>query len=147
VPTVRRSRTLPAPPAKVWAIVSDPRRLADWWPDVVRVEDVCGDAFTQVLSTTKGRPVRADFRVAESRAPTLLRWSQTLPGTPFERFFRAADTIIALEPAADGQTVIALAFEQRLRGLARLGGFMVRRAGRGRIDGALGGLEELLRVR
>lgn len=143
--TVCRSRTLPAPPPAVWAVVSDPRRLAEWWPDVSRVEDIAGDAFTQVLKTGKGRPVRADFRLVDSQAPELLRWTQSLPGTPFERFLRASDTVIRLAPAADGATRVVLAFEHRLRGLSRLGAFMVRGAAKRRLDAALNGLDAVLR--
>lgn len=60
------SRTLRASPDEVWAVVGDPHHMPRWWPRVLRVECVEDDGFTQVLTTDKGRPVRADFRVLDS---------------------------------------------------------------------------------
>ncbi|MGI9100429.1 MAG: SRPBCC family protein, partial [Solirubrobacteraceae bacterium] len=82
---VRRSRTLRASTHELWAIVGDPHHLPRWWPRVTRVECVDDDGFTQVLQTTKGRPVRADFRVVRSSAPTLSWWGKELARTPFAR--------------------------------------------------------------
>ena len=85
MPTVRRARTLGATPEEIWAIVGDAYHLPRWWPRVTRVEGVAGDAFTQVLTTGKAVPVRADFRVVESAQPSVRRWEQQLANTPFER--------------------------------------------------------------
>jgi len=155
VPTVRRARTLGATPEEIWAIVGDAYHLPRWWPRVMRVEGVEGDAFTQVLRTDKGVPVRADFRVVESAAPTVRRWEQQLANTPFERILTASAVEVRLERAGGGGegegaeqgagTRVAITLAQRLRGLGLLGGFMVRSAGRKQLDGALDGLEALLR--
>ena len=90
MPTVRRSRTLRATPEEIWAIVGDAYHLPRWWPRVTRVEGVEGAAFTQVLTTAKGVPVRADFRVVESEPPAVRRWEQQLANTPFERILTAS---------------------------------------------------------
>jgi uncharacterized protein YndB with AHSA1/START domain len=151
VPTVRRSRTLGATPEEIWAIVGDAYHLPRWWPRVTRVEGVEGDAFTQVLRTDKGVPVRADFRVVESAPPAVRRWEQQLANTPFERILTASAVEVRLERAGEGGgaaaggTRVAITLAQRLRGLGLLGGFMVRSAGRRQLDGALDGLERLLR--
>jgi uncharacterized protein YndB with AHSA1/START domain len=149
VPTVLRSRTLRATPEEVWAIVGDAYHLPRWWPRVTRVEGVEGDAFTQVLTTAKGVPVRADFRVVESAVPAVRRWEQQVANTPFERILTASSVEIRLERAGGGAgapaTRVAITLAQRLRGLGLLGGFMVRSAGRRQLDGALDGLETLLR--
>lgn len=142
--TVRRSRTLRATPDEVWAIVGDAYHLPRWWPRVTRVEGVEEDAFTQVLTTAKGAPVRADFHVLESAAPRLRRWAQQLVNTPFERVLAQSEVEVRLEPAGEAGTRVALALAQRLRGLALLGSFMVRRAGRRQLDDALDGLEALV---
>ena len=142
--TVRRSRTLRATPDEVWAIVGDAYHLPRWWPRVTRVEGVEEDAFTQVLTTAKGAPVRADFHVLESAAPCLRRWAQQLVNTPFERVLAQSEVEVRLEPAGEADTRVALALAQRLRGLALLGSFMVRRAGRRQLDEALAGLEALV---
>jgi uncharacterized protein YndB with AHSA1/START domain len=147
MPTVRRARTLSATPEELWAIVGDAYHLPRWWPRVTRVEGVEGEAFTQVLTTAKGVPVRADFQVVESAAPAVRRWEQQLVNTPFERILTASSVEIRLERAGDAATRVAITLAQRLRGLGLLGGVMVRSAGRRQLDGALDGLEALLRPR
>jgi uncharacterized protein YndB with AHSA1/START domain len=140
---IRRSRVVPAAPEELWPTVADPYHLPRWWPRVERVELVQADGFTQLLRTDKGRSIRADFRVVQSRRPELRRWRQEVAGTPFEGILASAETEVRLEPAGDGATRVTLVSEQKLRGMARLGGFMVRRAARRALDGALDGLEHL----
>ena len=144
MPTVRRSRTLPASPHDLWAIVGDARHLPRWWPRVTRVEGVDGAAFTQVLTTAKGVPVRADYRVVESAAPSVRRWEQQVLNTPFERILASASVEVRLEPVGEGATAVSLTLVQHMRGLGALGGFMVRSAARRQLDGALDGLEALV---
>ena len=144
MPTVRRSRTLRATPEEIWAIVGDAHHLPRWWPRVTRVEGVEDEAFTQVLTTAKGVPVRADFLVRESVAPRVRRWAQQLVNTPFERVLAESQVEVRLEPAGDAGTRVAMALVQRVRGLAVLGSFMVRSAGRRQLDEALDGLEALV---
>lgn len=144
MPVVTRSRQVAAAPEDVWRLVGDPYHLPRWWPKVARVEAVAGGRFTEVLQGTRsGRSVRADFRIDEKRKGELLRFSQELDGSPFERVLREARTEIAIEPAGTG-TRVSVTHRQRLRGLSRLGGFMVRRATRRLLDEALAGLEDTL---
>ena len=144
MPTVRRSRTLRATPEEVWAIVGDAYHLPRWWPRVTRVEGVDDEAFTQVLTTAKGVPVRADFQVVESAAPRVRRWAQQLVNTPFERVLARSEVEVRLEREGDAATRVAMSLVQRLRGIALLGSFLVRRAGRRQLDAALDGLEALV---
>jgi hypothetical protein len=111
---------------------------------VTRVEGVEGDAFTQVLTTSKGVPVRADFRVVESAAPRVRRWRQQLVNTPFERVLATSEVEVRLEPEGDAATRVAVSLVQRLRGMALLGSFMARSAGRRQLDDALTGLAALV---
>jgi uncharacterized protein YndB with AHSA1/START domain len=144
MPTTVRSRQLAASPDDVWRVVGDPYHLPRWWPRVARVEAVAGGKFTEVLQGSRsGRSVRADFRVDEKRKGQLLRFSQELAGSPFERVLKEAETEIAIEAAGSG-TRVAITLRQRLRGLSRLGGFMVRRATGRILDEALDGLEGAL---
>src|SRR6188472_4338531 len=136
MPIARRSRTVAAPPERVWEIVGDPHHLPRWWPKVTRVEAVSDAHFTEVLSTQDGRSLRADFRVVDSRAPERRAWEQELEGTPFERVFAAASTEVKLLPEGDG-TRVTVVVRQQVRGSARLGGFMVRRATGRLLDEAL----------
>jgi uncharacterized protein YndB with AHSA1/START domain len=142
MPTARRSRTVAAPPERVWEIVGDPYHLPRWWPKVTRVEAVSKEHFTEVLATIDGRSLRADFRVVASRAPERRAWEQELEGTPFERVFAASSTEVKLD-AYEGGTRVTLVARQRLRGSARMGGFMVRRATGRVLDEALDALEAL----
>ena len=142
MPTARRSRTIAAAPEQVWKTVADPHHLPRWWPRVERVEAVSGDRFTEVLTTDRGRSVRADFRVVESRAPERRAWEQEVAGSPFERIMVSSRTEVVLAPA-DGGTRVTLAVRQQMRGTARFAGWVVRRGTRGVLDEALGALESL----
>jgi uncharacterized protein YndB with AHSA1/START domain len=142
MPTTRRSRTVADVPERVWETVSDPYHLPRWWPRVERVEAVVGDRFTEVLTTDRGRSVRADFRVVESRAPELRVWEQEVAGSPFERIMASARTEVALAPDGDG-TRVTLVVRQKMRGTARFAGWIVRRGTRHVLDEALRALEEL----
>jgi uncharacterized protein YndB with AHSA1/START domain len=142
VPTVRLSRTVAASPAEVWEVVSDPHHLPRWWPRVVRVEGVNGNAFTEVLRSDRGRIVRADFRLAEAQPPSRVAWEQEVAGTPFARVLRSAHTEIAL--GGDRTTEVTIEMRQTLRGFfARLGGWLVRRAAAATLRDALDGLERI----
>jgi carbon monoxide dehydrogenase subunit G len=143
MPTTRRSRTIGATPEQVWRTVCDPHHLPRWWPRVQRVEAVDAERFTEVLSTDKGRSVRADFRVLESRAPQVRRFRQEVEGSPFERVLRSAETAIRLAPDGAGGTRVTVEIRQRLRGVGALGSVMVRRATRRVADEALEGLARL----
>jgi carbon monoxide dehydrogenase subunit G len=142
MPTARRSRTVAASPERVWETVGDPHHLPRWWPRVSRVEAVTDAHFTEVLETETGRSMRADFKVLESRAGTARAWEQEVEGTPFERVFAASVTSVALEPLDEG-TRVTLVVRQKLRGPARFGGWVVRRATGRVLDEALDGLEAL----
>lgn len=142
MPRTRRNRTMDATPEQVWRTVCDPHHLPRWWPRVQRVEGVDREHFTEVLTTDKGRSIRADFRVVESRAPEVRRWVQEVEGSPFERLLRSAETEIRLERDG-GATRVTVTLSQRLKGLGAFGGFMVRRANGRLADEALERLARL----
>jgi uncharacterized protein YndB with AHSA1/START domain len=144
VATVARSRTLDAPPATVWRVVSDPYRLPAWWPLVQRVEEATPEAWTKVLSSPKGKTVRADYTLLESEPERRLVWRQELEETPFERLMSEALTEIGLEPLEGGSTEVRVTARMRLRGFARLGSLQFRRATARRLESALDGLEAVV---
>ena len=89
MPTARRSRIIAAPAEQLWEVIGDPHHLPRWWPRVTRVEDVEGNAFTEVMRTAKGKFVRADFQLVEAdERSRSLKWEQRLAGTPFGRLLR-----------------------------------------------------------
>jgi uncharacterized protein YndB with AHSA1/START domain len=140
---VRRETVVPRPVADVWSVISDPARLPDWWPGVTRVEDASAETWTTVLTSPKGKAVRADYTRVGAAEPQQLVWRQELGGTPFERILTEATTTIALA-GAEGGTRVLIELDQRPRGWARLAPFQFRAAGKRQVEGALEGLERLL---
>jgi uncharacterized protein YndB with AHSA1/START domain len=130
--------------SRVWQVVSDPGSLPLWWPGVERVEEASPESWTKVLRSSKGKVVRADFTRTKAEPPRLLAWRQEVDESPFERFMSEATTRVLLEPGEPGRTRVELEAVRRLRGLARLGWPLVRRATRRQLNEALSGLEETL---
>lgn len=147
MPRVNRRRTIAAPRAEVWALVSDPYSLPRWWPRTMRVESVEREGvemqWTKVLGTAEGRGVRADFRCRESVEGERFGWEQEIAGTPFERHLRRYAVDIGLADAPPG-TEVTIAAAQTLRGLSRLGSPMMRRGQGALLEEALDGLERAL---
>jgi uncharacterized protein YndB with AHSA1/START domain len=140
---VRRERTVPADAAEVWRVVSDPARLPQWWPGVLRVEEASPEAWTKVLTSTKGKSVRADYTRLEAEEARRLLWRHEVEESPFERILADSTTEIVLEPE-DGRTRVEIAVSHQPRGWARLSPFQLRAAATKQVEGALDGLERLL---
>jgi|SRR5215217_1434002 len=147
MPRVTRRRTVGAPAAAVWELVSDPYNLARWWPKTVRVEGVEGEGaearWTKVLGTAEGRGVRADFRCRVCVEGERYGWEQLIPGTPFERHLRRYEVEVILADEAAG-TKVSLSAAQALRGLSRLGSPLMRHGQGALLDEALDGIERAL---
>jgi uncharacterized protein YndB with AHSA1/START domain len=148
VPRARRTRLIAAKRDDVWRVVSDPFQLPRWYPKVVRVEGVqerrrgSGTLWTKVLRTSGGRDVRADYRCLRSAEPSEYIWEQEIEGSPFAKVFKSAQTAIALDEEGEG-TRVTITVDQKLRGMSRTGGFMVRRATGQQLDDALSSLASL----
>ncbi len=170
MPGARRSRTIQAPVQELWEVICDPHHLPRWWPRVQRVEDVDGDAFTEVMTTAKGKVVRADFHIVHvDEDARSVRWRQDVEGTPFARVLKSAETEISLTamqggapppalgveasagprdllaPAEGGSaTCVTIELDQALSGFyPRFGSYMVSRAAASTIEEALEGLERI----
>lgn len=149
MPRVTRKRTVEAPVADVWKLVSDPYNLPRWWPRTGRVENVeqkpggRRSQWTKVLQTAEGRGVRADFRCVSSAAEERYVWEQELEGTPFAKHLRSSVVEIGLKPR-DGETEVRIASVQQLRGMSRMGGPMMRHGQGAILDEALDGIERAL---
>jgi uncharacterized protein YndB with AHSA1/START domain len=142
MPTTTRTRTFDAPPEAVWRVVGDANHLARWWPRVRRIEAVSEGGWTKVFMTAKGKSVRADYTLLETRPPHAISWTQELEDSPFERLMDEAVTEVSLEPAGDERTQVSISLRQRLRGWARFAPFLVKRGTRRLLDEALDGLEQ-----
>ena len=139
----RLAQSIAATPEALWNVVADPQHLPRWWPRVTRVENVGEGSWTTVLGTGKGRGVRADYRLLEWDEPRLLRFGQDLVGSPFERLMTRHETTLTLDPDDTGGTLVGLEINQKLKGTARFGAFMVRRAARSQLAEALEGLDRI----
>jgi uncharacterized protein YndB with AHSA1/START domain len=148
VPTVSRKKVVPAGPDRVYDVVSDPRRLKEWWPRVTRVEDVDGKAgtartrWTSVMSADSGRKLRMDYTCTGATRPERYEWEHELEGTPFADHMLRQWTEIRLSPAGEG-TEVNLTANHTLRGSARLAGFMMKRTQREMLDRALESLAQV----
>jgi uncharacterized protein YndB with AHSA1/START domain len=149
VARVTRKRTIEAPVAEVWKLVSDPYSLPRWWPRTSRVENVDSKSggrrsqWTKVLETSEGRGVRADYRCLSAAENERYVWEQQLEGTPFERHLRAAQVEIRLRGRDEG-TEVSISSVQTLKGMSRLGSPLLRRGQGEIVDEALDGIEEAL---
>jgi uncharacterized protein YndB with AHSA1/START domain len=141
---VTRSRTLAAAPEAVWRLVGDPRSLSRWWPRVERVKAVTAEGWTTVLRSERGKALRADWRLEADEAGRRRAWSQELDGTPFAKVLAERRVEARVEPAGDGSRV-TLELRQRGRGMAHFGRFMLRRAAKKELEGALDGLARAVR--
>jgi uncharacterized protein YndB with AHSA1/START domain len=141
---IRRERVVSAAPAEVWRIVSDPTRLAAWWPGVKRVEEATGETWTTVLVSPKGKTVRADYTMVDADEPQRLLWRHEVQESPFERLLSESTTEIVLAADAAGGTLVRLTLDQRPRGWARLSPFQLRAAASQQAEAALDGLAGVL---
>jgi uncharacterized protein YndB with AHSA1/START domain len=150
MPRVTRRRTVEAPVADVWNLISDPYALPRWWPRVSRVEDVDArpggrrSQWTKVLETQHGRGVRADYRCVSSAENERYVWEQQLEGSPFAKHLKDSRVDVELHRAGEEETRVVLTSLQSMRGMSRLGGWMMRKGQRDILDAALDGIEETL---
>jgi uncharacterized protein YndB with AHSA1/START domain len=147
---VTRRRTVEAPVPEVWKLVSDPYALPRWWPRVSRVEDVDArqggrrSQWTKVLETQHGRGVRADYRCVSAAEPERYVWEQQLENSPFAKHLKESTVEIELHAAGDEETRVVMTSVQTMRGMSRLGGWLMRKGQRDILDSALDGIEEAL---
>lgn len=133
-----------ASPEAVWRHVSDGSRVAPWWPNAERAEDVQGGLFTLVLRSARGVAVRTDWQVSTSRKPSVQRWEQQLANTPFAKALTRSAVEVEIEPTDDGGSSVTVKVERELvqRGFfaSRLGA----KASREQAGQALSGLLRVL---
>jgi uncharacterized protein YndB with AHSA1/START domain len=150
VPRVTRRRTVEAPVPEVWKLISDPYALPRWWPRVSRVEDVDArqagrrSQWTKVLETQHGRGVRADYRCVSAAEPERYVWEQQLENSPFAKHLKESRVEIELHAGGAEETRVVMTSVQTMRGMSRLGGWLMRKGQRDILDSALDGVEEAL---
>lgn len=169
MPKVSEQRAVAMPAGELWQLVSDPRHLSRWWPRVERVEGVDGAFFTQMLRSSSGKLVRADFEVVERDDREMrIVWAQRIAGSPFAHVLSASTIEVSVRPAADlkvdapAEVVLTLvhtpkrwfsrspalqhegaATELWTAAMGRLGSPMIRRAAAKTVKEALDGLQHV----
>ena len=134
-----------ATPDKVYDLISDPSRLSQWWPRVVRVEDVAGKPGTErtrwtcVLGADSGRMLRLDYRCTGATRPARYEWEHELEGTPYEQHL-ARQSVEARLSESDGGTLVSLTTVNSLRGTAKIAGFSMKKGQKDLLDHALAAL-------
>ena len=103
-------------------MVSDPYALPRWWPRVTRVEEVSDRGWTMVLVSDRGKPIRADYTLAEARPMELLEWQQELDETPFERMLSARASSSSSQHDDDADTTAVVAAVHRAPARPRAAG-------------------------
>lgn len=170
MPRVSETRSMGTPAGELWEMIRDPHHLPRWWPRVERVEGVRGALFTQVLRSSSGKLVRADFEVSEvDEAQMRIVWSQQIAGTPFAHVLSASYTELHVQPrlggSANAVTDVTLTLDHRPKswfgggppvayrsaaagrlwtaGLGRLGSPLISRAAARTVKEALDGLQRI----
>lgn len=90
---VRFERSLPYPVEDVWAAITEPERLADWWPPFaadITVDLRVGGAITFTWPDPDMATLR--FDIVRLEPPTLLEHTHTSPGSWMRWELTATDT-------------------------------------------------------
>lgn len=145
MPTVTRKRTVAADPESVYAVVSDPARLSEWWPRVTRTENIDGKAgakrtrWTCVLEADSGRLLRLDYHCSGANRPERYEWEHELGGTPYQKHLSRQAVEARITGQAEGSEV-ALTTINTLRGVAKVAGFSMKKGQQDLLDEALDSL-------
>jgi uncharacterized protein YndB with AHSA1/START domain len=133
-------RTVPAPPERVWPLVSEPDALPRWFGFAERVEVLDGEGVGQRRrqhGQWGGKPSEVDQEITAFEPPRRLAWrhlAERLDGRPAPRF--AASTDFSIELAPEGaDTRVRLRSVQVPASRAR--GVVMRAFGRRELAGKL----------
>jgi uncharacterized membrane protein len=109
MPHVRDQVRINAPADRVWALLTDATRLAEWQSGLVEVKDVSGSLdqvgsrYTSVIRVA-GRPIEGQWEVTKAEPNRLLELRGTAPAGG------RATTRASVEPA-DGGTDLSVDFD------------------------------------
>jgi uncharacterized protein YndB with AHSA1/START domain len=120
LPRYAASRTLPAAVEKVWAVLAEPQRLADWWPGVDQVDPGRRGLVPGGLWRVKGRQRPSFLRRPEMTGELLVIEVAPPRRVVFRLLSDRIDAELELEPAGRDATKVTLAVEvPRLIGVRR----------------------------
>ena len=143
MPVTRRSATIAAAPAVVWQTVADPHQLRAGGRGSSASRASAAAASPRCCAPTAARWCA---RTSASASATSRGWSSGPRTSTARRSPSCCATRrprVTLEPGGEDATRVELRLEQRLQGVSRFGGFLVKRAARKQLDGALAALAAL----
>ena len=114
-----RARRIPASASQIWSVVSDARRLPEWYARADRVELLSGEGLgrrQRVISQWQGRPSEIDQVVTVFQPERELQWrheAERLDGRPAPRFSAETVVSIRLTPEAQASTKVVIASRQQ----------------------------------
>jgi uncharacterized protein YndB with AHSA1/START domain len=114
-----RERSIPASAGQVWDVVSDARRLPEWYVRADKVEVLSGEGLgrrQRLISQWQGRPSEVDQVVTVFEPERELEWrheAERLDGRPAPRFSAETVVSIRLTPETQAVTRVTVASRQR----------------------------------
>jgi uncharacterized protein YndB with AHSA1/START domain len=100
--SIEREIRIDAAPEIVFAVVSDPAHVQQWWADEARYEAVPGSAGQIVLTGPGGRKVPVAFQVVDAVPHRLFSFRWTHPEGEQPREANSFLVTFSLEPVGDG---------------------------------------------
>jgi uncharacterized protein YndB with AHSA1/START domain len=116
---IARERTIPAPAVRVWEVVSEAKRLPEWYARAASAEVLEGAGFgrrQRLRSQWQGQDSEVDQLVTAFEPERLLEWrheAERLGGQPAPRF--ASETVVRIELEAQGSDATRVVLESRQR--------------------------------
>lgn len=107
-----RSRSIAAPPERIWPLVDDVTRWPDWFTEAERCEVVSGEGVGRrqtMYGHARGKATEIDSVVVASEAGRLLRWhheAERVDGRPGPVVYaKDATAEVTIQPDGDGSLV------------------------------------------
>jgi uncharacterized protein YndB with AHSA1/START domain len=116
---ISRERTMAAPAARVWEVVSEADRLPEWYARAGSVEVLAGAGLgrrQRIRSQWRGQDSEVDQLITAFEPEHLLEWrheAERLDGQPAPRF--ASETVVRIELEAQGSNTTRVVLESRQR--------------------------------
>ena len=120
MPRYEARRVLPATVEEVWAVLADPRRFADWWPGVVRVDPSVRNALAPGAHWQIEGAMKPSLRRRPDLTGSLLVLEvETERRLVFQMTGEHLDVELDLEPAEDGAAATLVCEAPRFGGIRR----------------------------
>jgi uncharacterized protein YndB with AHSA1/START domain len=116
---IARERTIPATAARVWEVVSEAKRLPEWYARAASAEVLEGAGLgrrQRIRSQWQGQDSEVDQLITAFEPERLLEWrheAERLGGQPAPRF--ASETVVRIELEAQGSDATRVVLESRQR--------------------------------